>query len=443
MDDLDACVRQQMERWGVPGAAVGVLLDGAREVRGYGLASLSTCRQVGTETRFRIASVSKPFTATLAMTLVEQGKVGLDVPVAAYIPDLRLADERARRGITLRHLLSHRSGLFRDFDEDHGPGDDALRKAVARFVGLRRVTAPGEMWSYSNAGYHLAGAAIARALGTAFESAMQERVLGPLGLGRTGYFARGSAASPLAEGHTRGADGRYAVYRGRPYPRNRNPAGGLFSTAGDLLGFAALHLGEDAAGVGRVLSGASVHAMQEPQVRVDSEREWGLGWELRSVGGTRVVGHDGGVNGYAARLTLVPEKGFALAVLTNAERGDAAIRQIERKVLEACCALEIEDPTVVELPPKSLARVAGAYRRPGADVLFTVEGSSLRLDETEKDPLSGEERALPPAFLRPVTDCEFVATEGEDEGWRVVFHLGGDGIPRFAEMGYALAERVG
>jgi CubicO group peptidase (beta-lactamase class C family) len=443
MDELHGFVEQQMERWDVPGMSVGLLLDGARETRGYGVRSLRTRQPVTADTPFRIASISKPFTATLAMNLVEEGRIELDAPIGTYLPGLRLADGRAQRRMTLRHLLTHQSGLFREFDEDHGPGDDALGKAVARFSSLRQVTAPGEMWGYSNPGYHLVGAALARVLGTTFEAAMQERVFGPLGLGNTRYRADGTAAPSCAAGHVRGAGGGYEP-RPQWYPRNRNPAGGVLSTVGDLLAFAAFHAGQGAGGGERVLTAGSIRAMQEPQVRTDSERRWGIGWELREVDGARVVGHGGGVDGFASRLALVPERGFALALLTNAERGDAAIRRIERRALEVYCGLVVRDHAVVELSAERLARFAGTYRRPNAEVVFVVEDGGLRVEETERDPETGEEHAYPPALLKPVTECEFeVLDEGEDEGWRVVFVLGEDGEPRFAEMVYALAERAG
>jgi CubicO group peptidase (beta-lactamase class C family) len=442
MEALHAFVEQQLERWSVPGASVGLLLDGARETRGYGVTSLGTREPVAADTPFRIASISKPFTATLAMNLAEKGIVELDAPIGAYLPGLRLADEGAQRRITLRHLLTHRSGLFREFDEDHGSSDDALERAVARFSALPQVVAPGEMWSYSNPGYHLAGAALARALGTTFEAAMQGRVFGPLGLGSTRYDPDATTgASSAAVGHVRGADGGYEP-RPRRYPRNRNPAGGIVSTVGDLLSFASFHKGRDADGEERVLAAGSIRAMQEPQARADSERSWGIGWELREVGGARVVGHSGGVDGYASRLSLVPERGFALAVLTNAERGDAAIRRIERRALEVCCGLEVEEPAVIELAQEHLGRLAGRYRYPGAEVLFVAEDGGLRVEEAAEDPETGETHALPPTFLRPVSDRDFVVVGGENDGWRVAFRLDEDGEPRFAEMVYALAERV-
>ena len=145
MDGLHAFVEQHVERWNVPGASMGLLLDGAREARGYGVTSLRTRRPVTAGTSFRVASISKPFTATLTMNLVEEGIVDLDAPIDAHLPGHRLTDGRAQHRMTLCHLLTHQSGLFREFDEAKGPGDDALETAAAASSSLRPVTVPGEL----------------------------------------------------------------------------------------------------------------------------------------------------------------------------------------------------------------------------------------------------------------------------------------------------------
>ena len=112
--DLEAQIREQMARWTVPGLNLGVLRDDEREIRGYGVTSLETGYPVRPDTLFLIGSISKVYTAALVMTLVDAGQLDLDAPVVTYLPDLRLADDRARDTITLRHLLTHQSGLFGD-----------------------------------------------------------------------------------------------------------------------------------------------------------------------------------------------------------------------------------------------------------------------------------------------------------------------------------------
>ncbi len=135
-DDLNACVLQELGRWTVPGAAVGIYQDGETRVHGIGVTSLETRQPVTPDTLFQLGSISKVYTATLVMRLVEAGKLDLDTPVVAYLPDLRLGDAQAQRTITLRHLLSHTSGLEGDRFTDYGLGDDALTRAIAEFNTL-------------------------------------------------------------------------------------------------------------------------------------------------------------------------------------------------------------------------------------------------------------------------------------------------------------------
>jgi CubicO group peptidase (beta-lactamase class C family) len=146
-ENLEACARAEKERWTVPGMAIGVLRGGDVETYGFGVASLETEFPVRADTLFQIGSISKVFVATLVMQLVEQNKVDLDAPVATYLPELRLADEQAQQTITLRHTLTHTSGIYGDCFDDFGWGDDALTTFVASFHTLPQVTAPGELWA--------------------------------------------------------------------------------------------------------------------------------------------------------------------------------------------------------------------------------------------------------------------------------------------------------
>jgi CubicO group peptidase (beta-lactamase class C family) len=128
---LDEVVRDAMAEWQIPGVTVAVLHGGKVETHGYGVISLETNYPTRPDTLFQVGSNSKVFTATLVMRLVEAGLLDLDTPIGDYLPDLRLADPRAATTVTLRHLLSHTSGLEGDRFEDTGEGDDA----VARYVG--------------------------------------------------------------------------------------------------------------------------------------------------------------------------------------------------------------------------------------------------------------------------------------------------------------------
>jgi CubicO group peptidase (beta-lactamase class C family) len=444
-DTLAAVVEREMARWTVPGIVVGTLRDGVVETRAWGTANLNTGWPMHPNALVRVASISKVFTATLAMTFVDEGRIDLDTPVIEYLPGLRLADAAARERITMRHLLSHGSGLHGDFVVDKGQGEDALADAVGEFHTLRQVYQPDELWAYTNSGFHLAGRVIEVVAGQPFDAAMRARVFAPLGLERTGFFAHEMIVWPHAVGHDPLAPGTDEQRVAKQYyPRNRFPAGGVISNAPDLLRFAAFHMSDGTVDGRRVLSEASLRAMREPQRRAAGWAEaWGIGWDMRRVDGVQVVAHGGSINGFRTQLTVVPQRRFACAILTNSGRGTSAIRPIERWLLEHACGLHVADPPLVELAPATLARYAGQYTHPDADITLTVADDGLRLEARSSWPGVEGRIDLPPEQLAPIGEREFLIEEGERAGNRIDVILHADGAPRFLRMGGRLYDAGG
>jgi CubicO group peptidase (beta-lactamase class C family) len=441
---LDACVEQQLARWTVPGAVVGIWRNGQTELRAYGIANLDVGWPVRSDMRFRIASISKVFTATLAMTLVDEGRLDLDTPIVQYLPDLELADAEARATITMRHLLSHTSGLYGDYSADFGLGDDALMRAMTIFATLPQQTRPGEIWAYCNSGFQLAGTVIARILGTTFDAAMEERVFGPAGLTGTCFAAHETFGWPCAIGHVQTApESDEHVVTGQYYPRNHRPAGGIISTAADLLRFARLHMNEGEIDGQRVLSAAAAREMQTAQTRGGGwDNSWGVGWDLQPVSDTLTVGHGGSISGFESLLRLVPEQQVAFVVLTNSGRGSVAYPGIEKWLLEHVCGLRPEAPQTTALPEPALAALAGQYGRPGYQVTVSVAGGGLHLDYRAPHPLTGESVPYPSQELAPVSETEFLVLNGQRENERVEFVPGANGHPRFVRMHGRLAGRI-
>ena len=235
---LDEVVRDAMAEWQIPGVTVAILHDGKVEPHGYGVISLETDYPTRLDTLFQVGSNSKVFTATLVMRLVEAGLLDLDAPVGRYLPDLTLAEPSAAATITLRQLLSHTSGLEGDRFEETGEGDDALTRYVAGAANWAQVTAPGELWSYCNSGFGIAGRIIEVITGRSFEAAMKARVFDPLGLERSFYFAHEAIVYSAAAGHEQ-LPGQDAPHVARPYHirRRAHPAGGIIASAGICLPF--------------------------------------------------------------------------------------------------------------------------------------------------------------------------------------------------------------
>jgi CubicO group peptidase (beta-lactamase class C family) len=361
-----------------------------------GVCELGREQQVTPETTFRIASITKPFTATLALSLAQDGLLALDEPPAS-----------SRVEATIRQLLSHQGGLACEWPpalEELGKGDDGLQR-IAEEEPPRLPIGPGELFSYCNVGFWLVGAAVARASGLTFQAAMGARVLEPLELKATDFEPR-----QPTRGHQQaepGSDEHVVV--DHPYPQTRTPSGGLWSNVQDLLRFAAHHLG----GPGP-LSRESIQEMQQPQIAAPGG-SYGMGWFLRQSGGRRIVEHPGSVAGFESLLLLVPDERFGFAALSNSSRGSAAIRDLLERL-----GLGSTGPDF-PLDPEQLAAFGGTYSGDGIEVEVTPEDGRLSVAVTTFDPLSGENVAYPPVLARPVSEREFEVVDAEWRGERLTF----------------------
>jgi CubicO group peptidase (beta-lactamase class C family) len=431
-----------MEEWSTPGIAVGIFHDEETDTGAYGIASFETQHPLTPNTLLQIGSISKVFTTTLLMTVVEEGKIDLDTPIITYVPDLPLADERARATITPRHLVTHMAGFYGDRFDDHGPGDDAIAKAVAAFGDLRQQTAPGELWTYCNAGFDLAGRAIELTLDQGFEEAMRERVFEPLGLERTTYFAAEAIRHAVSVGHAHKPGEEIRISDPWPIPRRSNPAGGISSTVGELLRFARCHMNGGELDGKRVISVASARAMRRQQTIAEPGRTWGLGWARRELGGVTILEHTGATNGFNARLTTVPERNFAFAVLTNADRGSMSHTKIAEAALDRLLGFSPVKPATISLDPGLLTRYADTYKHDLAEMTLSVENGGLHVDRVSTNPFSDETKPLESLRLVPTGDHIFVVESGIAEGSTADFILNGDGSVRFLRFGGRLAYPV-
>jgi CubicO group peptidase (beta-lactamase class C family) len=394
------------------------------------------------------------------MTLVDEGRLDLDAPVSTYLPDLRLADARARETITLRQLVSHQSGLFGDYYKDFGMGDDALARCVASFASLRQLTAPGELWAYCSSGFMLAGRVVEVMTGQPFETGLRQRILEPLGLERTCCFAQEAIIYPTAVGHAIMSPGgdEHEVTRRYLLPRNVAPAGGIIGDADDLLTFAAFSMGDGTWRGRRVLSQSALGAMQTPQARAANYpaagfAEWGgLGWAIRFLTGegggdggdkVKIIEHGGSLSGFQTRLTIVPERRFAIAILTNSGRGSVLAGRVADWALDHVLGLRVSNPVTISLPENALTRFVGTYRYEDEEVSLTVANGGLKLVVKEIDLASNHEQTYPPDLLRPISARAFVVvTHDENEGSQADFIEGDAGGIRFLRMGGRLYDLV-
>lgn len=435
LEQLDPIIQDQMQLWDVPGVSIGILHDGQVEFAGHGVANIETGAPVAPETLFQIGSISKVFTATLLMTLVDEGRVDIEAPIGAYVPELVLADPAARDAITVRHLLTHMAGFYGDRFDPHGEGDDALARAIAALADVPQQTAPGELWTYCNAGIDLLGRAIENGLEMPFEAAMRQRVFEPLGLERSTYFAREAILHSVAVGHAGGGPEPVRVVAPWPVPRRTNPAGGVVSNVLELLRIAACHLNDGAIGAMRLISRQSAIAMRTIQTAADFGRHWGFGWLMRKVNGTHTVEHGGATNGFTARLLTVPDRTFAIAILTNSDNGGSVHSAIAAAALNQFLGLRAESPAPVDLESSQLERFVGHFHHGLADIEVRLEDKGLVMHRVGHEPFRLEETTYPPARLVPISATDFVVTEGLFEGAVGELLANDNGTPRLLRMG--------
>ncbi len=372
-------VRARQVEMQVPGVAVGVLRDGEERHEGFGVTSVDNPLEVTPETRFQIGSISKTFTGAAVMYLVGEGVIDLDRPVREYVPELELADSGATAGVNMRHLLAHTGGWVGDYFDDTGWGDDAVARYVERMRTLPQLTPLGELWSYNNAGFALAGRVVEVVTGERFEDVVKRLVFDPLELTSSTYWPWEVMTERFVVGHV-DEDGEARVARPWPVGRSAHPAGGITSTTPDLLRYARLHLDPP----------PELAPMQEPQSDTAEEGEWvGLTWYGEDEFGT--IRHGGGTMGQVSVLVLQPATGFALAVLTNHSPNGM---QVIDAALDAA-GLKGSEPEPVHDAP--VEEYAGVYETALGRVTIAPVGEGIRIEVTPFGGFPTRETPAPPA----------------------------------------------
>ena len=430
-DALVSLTEAKMKEYGIPGVALGILDGTTLTTRGLGITNVEDSLPVTAHTVFPIASISKTFAATAMMRLVEQGKVDLRAPVRTYIPAFKVRDEAVSRDATVWHLLTHLGGW-----EGQVGGPDRGTATLENFVAttlpdLMQVAPPGKAWSYNNAGFSIAGRVIEVATGNPINRAMRELVFQPLGLEHAGTTAGDFIVNRFAAGHTT-RDGKSTL--NRPFtPSASVTTGGVGLCITDILTYARFHMGDGTAANGeRVLKRESLVQMRTPQsAKQTTADSIGLGWHIRQVGPVHTYGHGGTLGGHILLLEIVPERNFAIAILTNANTGWRLIQDVEREALKSYVGATyapnqaIAHRGLVETLPSAqplarqpdLTQYVGTYARPNNSYVVRSEGGKLIVQDRQNSG-GGTPREFPIAFFGP---DRAVVTDGPDRGQSIEF----------------------
>jgi CubicO group peptidase (beta-lactamase class C family) len=434
-DRIASLAEARMKEYGVPGVALGVIADGEQTISGLGVTNVEDPLPVTAHTVFPIASISKTFAATAMMRLVEQGKVDLHAPVRTYLPDFKVRDEHVSREVTVWHLLTHLGGWE---GQVSGPdrGADTLRNFVATSLpDLMQVAPPGKAWSYNNAGFSIAGRVIEVLTGQSVNQAIHDLVFQPLGLEHAGTTAGDFIVQRFAAGH-HSRNGHIDLQR--PFvPSTSVTAGGVGLCMTDLLAYARFHMGDGTSAKGeRVLKRESLEQMRTVQAhKQGTDDDIGLAWHIRQVGPIHTFGHGGTLAAHILLLEIVPERNFAIGILTNSETGWRLIQDVEREALKSYLGASYATnqaiahrglvetlPSVEPLPQQpDPAPYLGTYTRPRNSYVVRADGGKVTVQDR-----SNTSRVVewPVVFYGP---DRLVITDGPDHGQSIEFVRDDDG----------------
>lgn len=375
-EDIAALVTAKMAEHHVPAVGLGILKDGQLTLRGFGVTSIEDPQPVTPDTVFTIASISKTFAATAVTRLVAQGKMDLNAPVRTYLPEFRVLDDAASREVAIWHLLTHTPGWEGQLSTEDVGAEALARFAIPYMKNLPQLARPGEVWSYNNAGFTLAGRILEVVTGKSIHDALRELVFAPLGLTNTHTRLTDSMTRRFTLGHREqgagrgGSDSAAATRVIRPYQTTSSTtAGGVMTSINDLMAYLQVHLG-DGSLAGMRVARATKNATGD---------EMGIGWHLRPVGGLATCAHGGTLNGHCLLVELVPTRKLAFTVLTNHTDGWRLVQAVEAAILKSYEGVALAPNQAIghrgvneamtfhakELATQpDLAQYVGTYRRP-------------------------------------------------------------------------------
>jgi len=364
-ENLCRLTESEMHRHHIPGASLGVLLDGELFLAGLGVTNLDNPLPVESTTLFQIGSITKTFTCAAVMHLVEEGKLTLQTLVKDIIPSWCVADTSTTLVATIWHLLTHTAGWLGDLFINTGAGEDALAKYASRMADLPQVAPIGLHYSYNNASFALLGYLVEVVENKPFEQIVAESLFKPIGLSDSHFKAEDIMTKRFAVGHIVLADSPEVA---TPWgiPRYGAPMGAILSNVPDLLSYVSVMLARGSTTDGtQVLTEETVHAMQTPQKAIWRDRETiGLAWHIDQYGGVTLVNHGGSTLGQGAWLEYCPSRAFALAILANADTTRHLVRSVRKQALREYLGVSLPEDEFQPMTAKQMKEVEGRYVLP-------------------------------------------------------------------------------
>ena len=451
--DLQGQLGELVAKHRVPGAVVAVWQDGELVTAAAGLANLNTGVPMTVDTAFLTGSITKVWATTMFMTFVEEGLLDLDVPIVSYAPGIQFgADQDVARSLTFRHLVNHSSGVdSSDLFVQTRPFPEGVEDYLGPLSQAGKLTEPGLVSSYNNAGWIIAELVLRRLTGKNFVEQLDQRVVQRLGLRRTVFSAREAMLHRTAIGSYPASDGTPTATTQFMYPDTWAAPGTMtITTVADTIAFLRMHLADgELPGGTRLLSHESIQAMQTPTSPdpTGPDSGFGLGWMYSQHDGTRIFSHGGGSLGGVAHAQISPEDNFAMAAFVNSSIGGQLHDELVRLALPS-------RPSPLATPAGEIRRdipldpFVGKYSRVTTRTEVTRDSDHLVVRVTEVPEelvgLPSDPESTAPEFQAVPINENTLVSRGELLGGpqALTFHEKTDGAFQLMYTGHRLARRV-
>ncbi len=442
---LEAWIESQMAYRNQPGLSIAVVHD--QQVvwmKGFGQADLEKKAPATPQTIYRVASNTKLFTAMAVMQLRDEGKLGLDDPVARHLPWFKPKQAPGSPAVTIRQLLTHTSGLPREaaapyWNDFKFPTRDQVREGLP---AQEAVYEPETRWKYSNLALTIAGEIVASVSGEPYADFVNRRILMPLGMSSTSLHLPAGHKPRLATGYGRRMpDGRREVM---PWSEldGISAAASMSSTVEDFARFASMQFREAPPVGSQVISARTLKEMHRLHwLQPDWKMGWGIGFQVWRDGDRTLVGHGGSLAGYRSQTAISLEDKIAVIVMTNCDDGNPAmfVQQAFRYLAPAIAAA-VTPAAKPTPPPVVWSRYAGRYRNLWGDSQVLIYNDQLTMiDPTSQDPKETMSTLVPlsDGTVRLENKNGFAAV-----GERVIFETGPDGEVTRMRVGEVYSRRL-
>jgi CubicO group peptidase (beta-lactamase class C family) len=357
---IEKTLEEKRKELGIPGMSLAIVKDDkVIYLKGLGVKDFERNIPVTPDTRFAIGSSTKAFTAMLAVMSADDGKLSLDDSPKKFLPYFTLRDEEAAAKITMRDLLSHRSGLNRtDFAMVTGVLN---REELIRVAGMAKPTAKlGEKWQYQNVMYAAAGEAVAKAQNSTWDNLIAKRIFKPLGMNNSDTRIEDMQKS---RDYSFGYDYNTSTKVTRRLPQRAipaaAPAGAIDSSARDMAQWVRLMLGNGVFNGKRLVSEKGFEELTRKQINIAGSIDYGLGWFLRQWNGHKVAEHGGNIDGFNAQVAFMPDQKLGFVLLTNVTAssiGATAMTTIWKELVGDPAATEANATAPASDPKKEVGK---------------------------------------------------------------------------------------